>query len=178
MFFNIVNVGLRNDCDFPRLGLLGGEISDSLLYLKHLNYLDLSCNDFGGIPTPNFLGSFGRLRRLNLYGAEFGGMIPPQLGNLSRLRYLNLGEYQMSISNLNWLSGISSLKYLDLGNVDLSTNWMQAVNMLPSLLELHMSSCELNGFPHYSNPTFVTMISILLYLVGCLTSVPTLGVFT
>ena len=83
MFFNIVNVGLRNGCDFPRLGLLGGEISDSFLYLKHINYLDLSCNDFGGIPTPNFLRSFGRLRRLNLSGAEFGGMIPPKLGNLS-----------------------------------------------------------------------------------------------
>ena len=32
----------------------GGKISPSLLYLKHLNYLDLSCNDFYGTQIPKF----------------------------------------------------------------------------------------------------------------------------
>ncbi|KAI4334759.1 hypothetical protein L6164_013471 [Bauhinia variegata] len=32
---------------------LGGDISHSLLDLKHLNHLDLSCNDFGGMPIPS-----------------------------------------------------------------------------------------------------------------------------
>ena len=147
---------------------LGGEISDSLLHLKHLNYLDLSFNYFQGIPIPNFLGSFERLRYLNLSNAEFGGMIPPHLGNLSHLRYLDLngGGYQMRVSNLNWLSSLPVLKYLDLGTLDLSkvtSNWTQAVNMLPSLLELHLSECELNDFPHYCdlNP-FVNLTSLLV----------------
>ncbi|KAL6350172.1 hypothetical protein AAG906_004112 [Vitis piasezkii] len=160
---NVVKVDLRDRGFF----LLGGEISGSLLDLKHLTYLDLSLNDFQGIPIPNFLGSFERLRYLNLSYAAFGGMIPPHLGNLSQLRYLDLfggGDYPMRVSNLNWLSGLSSLKYLDLGYVDLSkttTNWMQAVNMLPFLLELHLSGCELSHFPQYSNP-FVNLTSVLV----------------
>ncbi|KAL6350631.1 hypothetical protein AAG906_025561 [Vitis piasezkii] len=163
---HVVKVDLKSGGDFSRLG---GEISDSLLDLKHLNYLDLSFNDFQGIPIPNFLGSFERLRYLNLSHARFGGMIPPHLGNLSQLRYLDLnGDYYyspaplMRVHNLNWLSGLSSLKYLDLGYVNLSkatTNWMQAVNMLPFLLELHLSGCELSHFPQYSNP-FVNLTSV------------------
>eukprot|EP00261_Vitis_vinifera_P037719 XP_019078962.1 PREDICTED: LRR receptor-like serine/threonine-protein kinase FLS2 [Vitis vinifera] len=167
---HVVKVDLKSGGDFLRLGggfsRLGGEISDSLLDLKHLNYLDLSFNDFQGIPIPNFMGSFERLRYLNLSNAAFGGMIPPHLGNLSQLRYLDLnGGYvnlnPMRVHNLNWLSGLSSLKYLDLGYVNLSkatTNWMQAVNMLPFLLELHLSNCELSHFPQYSNP-FVNLTS-------------------
>ncbi|RVW99313.1 putative leucine-rich repeat receptor-like protein kinase [Vitis vinifera] len=167
---HVVKVDLKSGGDFSRLGggfsRLGGEISSSLLDLKHLTYLDLSLNDFQGIPIPNFLGSFERLRYLNLSNARFGGMIPPHLGNLSQLRYLDLlgGDYPMRVSNLNWLSGLSSLKYLDLAYVDLSkatTNWMQAVNMLPFLLELHLSGCHLSHFPQYSNP-FVNLTSVSL----------------
>ncbi|WJZ81613.1 hypothetical protein VitviT2T_001447 [Vitis vinifera] len=165
---HVVKVDLKSGGGFSRLGggfsRLGGEISGSLLDLKHLTYLDLSLNDFQGIPIPNFLGSFERLRYLNLSNARFGGMIPPHLGNLSQLRYLDLlgGDYPMRVSNLNWLSGLSSLKYLDLAYVDLSkatTNWMQAVNMLPFLLELHLSGCHLSHFPQYSNP-FVNLTSV------------------
>ena len=84
---NVIKVDLRNNGDFSRLG---GEISDSLLDLKHLNYLDISFNHFQGISVPDFLGSFERLRYLNLSNAVFGGVIPPHLGNLSRLNYLDL----------------------------------------------------------------------------------------
>ena len=66
-------------------GKLGGKISPALLELKYLNYLDLSMNNFGGIPIPEFIGSLEKLRYLNLSGASFGGPIPPQLGNLSSL---------------------------------------------------------------------------------------------
>ena len=36
---------------------LGGQIDPSLLVLQHLNYLDLSMNDFGGAQIPSFIGS-------------------------------------------------------------------------------------------------------------------------
>ena len=54
---NFVKVDLRHRDDF--LDELGGEISDSLLDLKHLNFLDLSGNYFQGIPIPKFLGLKG-----------------------------------------------------------------------------------------------------------------------
>ncbi|KAJ9709825.1 hypothetical protein PVL29_001343 [Vitis rotundifolia] len=127
---NVVKVDLTFGCD-------------SLLDLKQLNYLDLSFNDFQGIPIPNFLGSFERLRYLNLSHAAFGGLIPPHLGNLSQLRYLDLfgPKYQMRVSNLNWISGLSSLKYLDLGHFPQYSN---SIVNLTSVLVIDLSYNNFN----------------------------------
>ncbi|GLU15825.1 hypothetical protein SLE2022_322850 [Rubroshorea leprosula] len=127
---------------------LDGKISPSLLHLNHLSYLDLSNNDFGGIHIPKFFGSLGSLRYLNLSRANFGGEVPHHLGNLSNLKYLNLGNnyyHTMYVENLYWLSSLSSLKYLDLSYVNLSqaSNWFHALNTLSSLVELHLSYCQL-----------------------------------
>ncbi|PRQ54574.1 putative non-specific serine/threonine protein kinase [Rosa chinensis] len=134
---------------------LGGKlINPSLLGLKHLSYLDLSSNDFQGIHIPKFIGELTSLRYLNISRILFQlnsvvGEIPSSLGNLSNLNYLDLGSsFSFSSKNLNWLSHLSSLKYLNLGGVNLSStgvSWLHEVNMLPSLLELHLSSCEIGG---------------------------------
>ncbi|KAJ9152724.1 hypothetical protein P3X46_026258 [Hevea brasiliensis] len=129
-----------------------GKISQSLLNLKHLKYLDLSNNNFQGIHIPKFLGSMKSLRYLNFSRAGFGGMIPHQLGNLSNLQYLNLeghGYYyyhEIYVENLDWLSSLSSLEFLDLSSVNLSKalDWLDAMNKLPSLVELHLSYCSLS----------------------------------
>ncbi|KAK4569231.1 hypothetical protein RGQ29_004576 [Quercus rubra] len=135
----------------------GGKINPSLLDLKHLIYLNLSYNDFGGIQIPKFLGSMGSLRYLNLSSAGFVGLIPHQLGNLSNLHYLNLGYnyyeynynyYYLYVKNLQWLSGLPLLQHLDLSSANLSkaSDWLQEINKLPSLLELRLSDCDLSGF--------------------------------
>ena len=131
--------------------VFGGKINPSLLDLKHLIYLDLSGNDFGGIQIPKFLGSMESLRSLHLSYAGFVGLIPHELGNLSNLNYLGLehnyyeynnnnnnNNYYLYVKDLQWLSGLPLLQHLDLCSTNLSkaSDWLQEINKLPSLLEL------------------------------------------
>ncbi|KAJ0586885.1 putative leucine-rich repeat-containing, plant-type, leucine-rich repeat domain superfamily [Helianthus annuus] len=112
---------------------LKGDISQSLLVLKQLKHLDLSCNNFGGIQVPKFIGSFQNLRYLNLSRSNFSGTIPPTLGNLSELHVLSLGSFhddpfeRTSMANMKWLSSLGMLHHLDMSGMDLSkaTDWLQ-----------------------------------------------------
>ena len=151
------------------------KISPSLLNLKHLSYLDLSLNNFEGINIPNFLGSLESLTYLNLSFSLFSGVIPLHLGNLTKLQYLDLNsnsfpiiEYppctRLEVKSLQWLAGLPSIKYLDMSFVNLgevAPNWLQAVNMLPSLLELHLRGCGLVSLPHSIYSINFTMLSAL-----------------
>ncbi|KAB2636925.1 leucine-rich repeat receptor protein kinase EXS-like [Pyrus ussuriensis x Pyrus communis] len=167
----VVKMDLRNPYpySYDEKAQLGGKINASLLSLKHLNYLDLSFNDFHRIQVPKFFGELKSLQYLNLSYASFGGEIPPSLGNLSSLNFLDLGWNQLSSSrNLNWLSRLSSLKYLDLGSVDLSTtgvNWAYAVNMLPSLAELHLPDCQIESISLSLQSINLTSLSNLSSLI-------------
>ncbi|KAG5558240.1 hypothetical protein RHGRI_008242 [Rhododendron griersonianum] len=151
---------------YRRYHHLGGKINPSLLDLKHLQYLDLSSNDFEGAPIPSFIGSIATLRYLNLSWAGFRGTIPPQLGNVTTMRYLDLrGNFGLLSGNLDWLSGLVSLQHLDMGGVNLSKafDWLQVTSNLPSLVELHLSDCELKHVvsPSSTNKINFTSLGIL-----------------
>ncbi|KAJ3686887.1 hypothetical protein LUZ61_016051 [Rhynchospora tenuis] len=65
----VVKIDLHNTADDDNEDVswaLGGDISPSLLHVNYLSHLDLSFNDFWGLPIPTFFGSFPRLRYLNL----------------------------------------------------------------------------------------------------------------
>ncbi|XP_022741404.1 LRR receptor-like serine/threonine-protein kinase FLS2 [Durio zibethinus] len=158
---------------------LGGEIHPSLIDLKYLRYLDLSMNNFGGVSIPNFFGSLKTLRYLNLSGASFGGSLPSFLGNLTSLRYLDLNSCftDSNKNDLHWLTTLSTLKHLNLGSVDLSmtsTYWLEAVNMLPSLEELHLPVCGLSILPLSLPLVNLSSLSVLdLSNNGFNSSIPT-----
>ncbi|KAH7690676.1 Non-specific serine/threonine protein kinase protein [Dioscorea alata] len=130
---------------------LEGEINPALVGLKHLQYLDLSMNFFGGIQIPAFLGSFQKLRYLDLSCAGFSGVVPHQLGNLSSLQYLDLSNVfylpcnHLQLARSHWLSNLSSLQYLNLNFVDLSkaSDWLESLNTLPLISEINLSNCTL-----------------------------------
>ncbi|KAL3506523.1 hypothetical protein ACH5RR_031905 [Cinchona calisaya] len=182
---NIIRLDLRNsDCYMEgetdslnqNSSCLGGEVSPFLLNLNHLIYLDLSMNNFQGNPIPEFLGSFKELSYLNLSYASFGGLVPPDLGNLSNLHSLDLYDLRMSVSDLHWIQGFSSLEYLNMGFVNLSMasdHWLQALNLLPSLSELRLESCELHNIPQALPSLNLTSLSVLnLYFNYINSSIP------
>ncbi|TQD96221.1 hypothetical protein C1H46_018130 [Malus baccata] len=152
----------NTDCYLCFKSSFGGKINPSLLSLKHLNYLDLSYNDFSTTQIPSFFGSMTSLTHLNLGHSKFYGIIPHKLGNLSSLCYLNLSSFYsyLKVENLQWISGLSLLKHLDLSSVNLSkaSDWLQVTNTLPSLVELHMSDCELHQIPPLPTPNFTSLV--------------------
>ncbi|GJW97044.1 leucine-rich repeat protein [Tanacetum coccineum] len=152
---------------------LKGDLSPSLLDLKQLEHLDLSCNDFGQIQVPEFIGSLRNLRYLNLSSSNFSGIIPPQLGNISELHTLCLGSFQdwrgesTRVMNMEWLSNLRVLRHLDMSYVDLSQamDWLQVINTLPSLAELHFQNSYLLDI-HLNVPSLNTTSLLLLDLSG------------
>ncbi|XP_057952958.1 receptor-like protein EIX1 [Malania oleifera] len=175
---------------------LGGNISGSLLQLKHLRHLDLSRNDFGGLKIPDFFGSLASLTYLDLSSAGFGGSIPPQIGNLSSLRYLDLvsnfkdfvygnnNDLYVTNDDVRWISHLTSIEFLDMSFVDLSqasSNWLQVISMLPSLSTLHLSNCSLGNTLPLSHANFSSLSTLdLSYnlfdssIFGCLSGLPSL----
>nr|KAJ0190601.1 hypothetical protein LSAT_V11C800442600 [Lactuca sativa] len=103
--------------------------------LRHLEYLDLSGNDFGESRIPKFIGSLKQLSYLNLSRAYFQGNIPHHIGNLSNLKVLDLSwNFDMMANDMAWTSGLSSLEYLDLSLVDFGNaqNKDMLLCMIPS----------------------------------------------
>ncbi|KAJ0466217.1 putative non-specific serine/threonine protein kinase [Helianthus annuus] len=145
----VTRLDLRTDAE----QLQGNELSTSLSELTHLSYLDLSGNYFGGGPIPEFIGLMTRLEFLNLSSVGFSGVVTHQIGKLSSLRVLDLGNHhggslELIVDDFIWLSRLLSLEYLDLSRVNVSGARdfdKVLLYMIPSLLELHLSNCELSN---------------------------------
>ncbi|XP_028805791.1 receptor-like protein 53 [Neltuma alba] len=140
--------------------MFGGEVHSSLLDLKHLNYLDLSSNYFGGMQIPGFLGSMKSLTYLNLSHAGFGGSIPLQFWNLSNLIYLDLGGNYLEGSIPHQIGKLSNLQYLDLGGIESSLSIPRQIGNLSNLQYLDLGDNQFGG----STPRQIGNLSNLINL--------------
>ncbi|KAK2995165.1 hypothetical protein RJ640_025395 [Escallonia rubra] len=129
---------------------IGGEISPSLLELKHLNHLDLSMTAFKEIPQ--FIGSLNNLTYLNLSNGDIGGTDFHQLGSLLNLRSLDLGSnFYFTPDTLEWLARLSSLENLNMPVLNLTeaVYWLESIITIPPLISLDLSQCQ---FPEFTPP--------------------------
>ncbi|CAL9076218.1 unnamed protein product [Musa acuminata var. zebrina] len=142
--------------------ILVEEISSTLMTLEYLNYLDLSMNDFRS-SIPDFFGSYKNLGYLNLSGAGFLTTVPQQLGNLSSLLYLDLSYNNLDVDDASWLSRLTLLQHLDMTGTNISnaSNWAEALNMLPYIMEIHLSQCQIASIPYTLPQLNFTYLSIL-----------------
>ncbi|XP_028767322.1 receptor-like protein EIX1 [Neltuma alba] len=96
---------------------LSGKINiTSLSELHDMEYLDLNGNDFYPSEIPESIGSFTKLRYLDLSSSGFVGTIPYQLGKLSNLVCLDLST-NILVGDIPWTIGnLSKLQHLYLGD--------------------------------------------------------------
>ncbi|XP_062079875.1 receptor-like protein EIX2 [Humulus lupulus] len=143
------------------------EVSSCLLELQHLNYLDLSGNNFSSSKIPNFFGSMKNLKYLNLSYANFGGRISLHFGNLTILQVLDLqGLSSVSTHTFQWASNLLSLQYLDMNHVNCrkASDFMQVLTKLPSLSHISLSSCDLDMVKFAYDPINSTFSAQVRYL--------------
>ncbi|XP_054816931.1 receptor-like protein EIX2 [Prosopis cineraria] len=148
----------------------GGEIHPSILDLKHLRYLDLSGNDFGGMQIPSFLDLMKSLTYLNLSDAGFSGSIPHQIANLSSLIYLDLGGNFFNGSIPHQIANLSNLIHLDLGGNSFTGPIPHQIGNLSSLLFLdldrdyHYDDTDYEISLFLENLQWLSSLSFLKYL--------------
>ncbi|XP_047177871.1 receptor-like protein EIX2 [Vigna umbellata] len=126
--------------------LVGSMNLTSLIHLQNMEYLDLSYNfDSSSTPIPEQMGSFKKLRYLNLSYIPFVWGIPSQLGNLSKLEYVDLQGNSFDGAILSKLENLSKLKYLDLKETDICETIPSQLGKLTRLRYLDLSVNNLQG---------------------------------
>ncbi|XP_027171670.1 receptor-like protein EIX2 [Coffea eugenioides] len=126
---------------------LSGNISHSLQNLTHLCYLDLSLNNFSGIPIPSFFGSLRSLSSslpsevftlkdlisLDTSNNHLNGPIPSTIGNCTKLKQLFLNHNALSGSIPSNLGKLSSLENWDVSHNKLTGTLPESLWQLSKL---------------------------------------------
>ncbi|GLJ19237.1 hypothetical protein SUGI_0345810 [Cryptomeria japonica] len=157
--------------DSPNLEMplnnLAGDVLSPLFNLEQLEHLDLSWNNFSGVPIPPGLARLKSLRYLHLSEAGFSGDIPRELGNMSTLYYLDLSYNDLRMVDVRaWTGNMRDLRELILDNVNMSrvdSNELDnALSTMYALTRLQMYECDLSGEspPSLANLTNLTHLEL------------------
>ncbi|QHO05121.1 uncharacterized protein DS421_13g445950 [Arachis hypogaea] len=167
-----------------------GAINDSLVELKHLNYLDLSGNSFGGA-IPTLLGNLGSLVTLDLSDNQFEGAIPSSFRKLCNLRHISFSnlkcnqqlseilqilipcvshELKTLVASTSQISGhltnqlgmFQNLEMLDLSNNKIIGELPQSFAKLSSLRFVDFSKNQLVGNPFKILASFTKLLYLAI----------------
>ncbi|KAI9071925.1 hypothetical protein K1719_046111 [Acacia pycnantha] len=94
---------------------LQGDITNTILQLENLKYLDLRENTNIKIQLPNSIGHLKSLEELYLPYCQFEGPIPPSFKSLTQLKSLYLSSNNFS-GGISFLSALTQLTDLDSNN--------------------------------------------------------------
>ncbi|GKV38394.1 hypothetical protein SLEP1_g46309 [Rubroshorea leprosula] len=150
-------IALNLSCSF----LYGTFRSNStLFFLKNLQSLNLSWNDFRHSKIPSEISQFTRLKHLDVSFSQFSGQVPEEIAHLPKLVSLNLSSsdfYDDSLELIletttfkNLVHNLSEVRELVLGGVNMaSANPRFFMNLSSSLTTLDLSNSVLRGnFPN------------------------------
>ncbi|KAM3336968.1 hypothetical protein P3S68_032668 [Capsicum galapagoense] len=133
-------------------------LSPLLFTIDHIQYLDLSFNNFVFSKLPAEISNLTNLAYLNLSNSMFQDSITTQftilksyifkLDSSSLLSFISYGY--LSSQNLRWLEGLQCLRYLVLTGVDISKSsesfhWEKPISSLSNLMSLQLSNCNISG---------------------------------
>ncbi|XP_048333087.2 receptor-like protein Cf-9 homolog [Ziziphus jujuba] len=126
--------------------------NSTLFFLRNLQSLYLSYNDFGGSTIPSEFGKFTNLEHLILSNSNFSGNVPPEISYLSKLVTLDLSLNNFHKLNVDTftlkriVTNLTNLEALSMDLVDMSSvSPVVLMNLSSSLINLTLSYCSLGG---------------------------------
>ncbi|XP_047943579.1 receptor-like protein 35 [Salvia hispanica] len=135
--------------------LLNGTIPHHLFALPFIGVLYLSNNQFSGQIREISILDHSNLSKLDLSGNRIGGPIPNFFFQLPNMFILWLSDNLFNGTfKLNKIQSLTSLSQLSLSNNNLSvdtTNMSSSSHGYPNLIQVHLSSCNLDDFPDFRN---------------------------
>nr|XP_048332920.1 receptor-like protein Cf-9 homolog [Ziziphus jujuba var. spinosa] len=129
--------------------------NSTLFFLRNLQSLYLSLNDFGGSTIPSEFGKFTNLEHLILRDSNFSGNVPPEISYLSKLVTLDLSWNNFHKLNVDTftlkriVTNLTNLEALSMVLVDMSSvSPVVLMNLSSSLINLTLGFCSLGwNFP-------------------------------
>ncbi|KAI8558917.1 hypothetical protein RHMOL_Rhmol04G0133400 [Rhododendron molle] len=123
---------------------LTGSISEDFWVYPHLDYLDLSRNNFYGEISGHW-SKCPKLQSLRMEGNNITGNIPPELGDSAQLHRLDLSSNHLIGEIPNELGKLSSLWELYLNDNQLAGGIPREIGSLTELERLDLSKNRLSG---------------------------------